>query len=90
MRDVKDISSNHRVVPLPAYEDDNIINPNAYEDAIGGSLVLASFKLRHYLIKKQSVFSYELDEINIISRGAEGTKRKAGIKSTSPMKKMRL
>ncbi|KAI5822046.1 hypothetical protein K523DRAFT_257585, partial [Schizophyllum commune Tattone D] len=45
---IKSLIPNHQVVPLPAYENGNIVNPNAYEDSIGGSLVHASFKLRHY------------------------------------------
>ncbi|KAL1661746.1 hypothetical protein GGF50DRAFT_60462, partial [Schizophyllum commune] len=87
---IKSLIPNHQVVPLPAYENGNIVNPNAYEDSIGGSLVHASFKLRHYFIHKQSVLSYELVELNVVSRGSEGTKRKAGLKSNSPMKKMHL
>ncbi|KAI5823405.1 hypothetical protein K523DRAFT_255236 [Schizophyllum commune Tattone D] len=33
-----------------------------------------------YFIHKQSVLSYELVELNVVSRGSEGTKRKAGLK----------
>ncbi|KAL1668372.1 hypothetical protein GGF50DRAFT_40727, partial [Schizophyllum commune] len=90
IKDAKKIAHDHQVVPLPAYENDTIINPNAYEDSIGGSLVHVSLRLRHYLIRKQSVFSYELVELNVVSRAAEGTKRKVGTNSASPMKKLRM
>ncbi|KAL1747582.1 hypothetical protein HDZ31DRAFT_31542, partial [Schizophyllum fasciatum] len=90
LRDVQTIINTHRVVPLPAYEHGDIIDPNGYEDTIGGSLVHVSFMLRHYSIASHSIFSCELVELNVLSRSSPGIKRDAGTKSSSPMKKLRL